>query len=363
VCSQEASGKLLGDGTGATMLHLDGSTSSGSGTIVRFGVALAALAGQELEITNVRAKRDHPGLRPQHLTAVRAIAELVQGSLEGDVVDSRRIRFQPGPLPAGGSYQWDIGTAGSTTMLALAILPVAAFASGACTFRLSGGLFQDYAPSAFHFQHALLPLLRRMGLKADLRVVRPGYVPAGAGVIELEVQPVLGKLEPLKMVKPASQPRFWGISLASRLRERKVAQRMADSCQTALRQRGAEISTLDDDTAQQAGAGLAVFAEGPGTMIGADRAGALRRSAESIGRYVARSLLEDLDTGATVDRHLADQLIIFAALAEGTSEFLIPSVTDHVQTNGWLVETILGARTEISGRLLRIHGVGYERRA
>jgi RNA 3'-terminal phosphate cyclase (ATP) len=347
------------------MLHLDGSTYSGSGTIARFGVALAALLGQELEITNIRAKRDHPGLRPQHLTAVRAVAELVQGSLEGDMVDSQRIRFQPGPLPAGGSYQWDIGTAGSTTMLALAVLPVAAFASGPCTFRLSGGLFQDFAPSAFHFQHALLPLLRQMGLNADLRMIRPGYVPTGAGVIELEVQPVLGKLEPLEMVKPGSQPRFWGISLASRLRERMVAQRMADSCQDALGQRGprAEISILDDNTAQQAGAGLAVFAEGPGTMVGADRAGALRRSAESIGRYVARSLLEDLDTGATIDRHLADQLIIFAALAEGTSEFLIPNVTDHVQTNGWLVETILGARTEVNGRLLRIHGVGYGRRA
>jgi RNA 3'-terminal phosphate cyclase (ATP) len=228
-------------------------------------------------------------------------------------------------------------------MLALAILPVAAFASGPCTFRLSGGLFQDFAPSAFHFQHALLPLLRRMGLK---------------------VEPVSGHLKPLRLIDPVRDLRLWGISLASRLGERKVAQRMASSCQQELAQRRlrAEIRTIDDDTALQAGAGLAVFAEGPGTMIGADRAGALRRSAESIGRSVAHALLEDLDSGAAVDRHLADQLVIFAALAEGTSEFLIPTATDHVLTNGWLVETILRARTQMEGHLLRIHGVGYGRR-
>lgn len=343
------------------MLHLDGGSYSGSGTIVRFGVALAALAGQEVEITNIRAKRDQPGLRPQHLTAVKAVAELCQGSLEGAFAGSRELRFRPGQLPPGGSFHWDIGTAGSTTMLALAVLPVAAFASGPCTFRLSGGLFQDFAPSALHLQHALLPLLRRMGLKADLRILRPGYVPTGGGTIELEVEPVSGNLNPLRLVNPGSDLRFWGISLASLLAERKVTQRMAASCQQVLGRRGlkAEIRTIDDDTARQAGAGLALFAEGPGAMIGADRAGALRRSAESIGRFVAHSLLEDLDSGATVDRHLADQLVIFAALAEGTSEFFIPIATDHVHTNMWLVETILGAGTQIEGQLLRIHGVGY----
>jgi RNA 3'-terminal phosphate cyclase (ATP) len=330
---------------------------------VRFGVALAALAGQELVITNIRAKRDQPGLRPQHLTGVKAVAELVQGYVEGGAVGSPELYFRPGPLPAGGSFHWDIGTAGSTIMLALAILPVAAFASGPCTFRLMGGLFQDFAPSAFHFQHALLPLLRRMGLNADLRILRPGYVPTGGGIIELEVAPVSGKLKPLRLIGPGSELRFWGISLASQLRERQVAQRMAVSCQQVLRQQGLtlDIRTIDDDTALQAGAGLAVFAEGPGTMMGADRAGALRRSAESIGRFVAHSLLEDLDSGAAVDRHLADQMVIFVSLAEGTSEFLIPTATDHVQTNSWLVETVLSARTQIDGQLLRIHGVGYGR--
>jgi RNA 3'-terminal phosphate cyclase (ATP) len=346
------------------MLNLDGGKYSGSGTIVRFGVALAALAGQELTLTNIRARRDQPGLRPQHLKAVEAITQLCQGTLEGGVVGSRELHFKPGPLPQGGEFHWDIGTAGSTTMLALATLPVAAFAERSCLFRITGGVFQDFSPSAFHFQHALLPLLRRMGLNADLRIVRPGYEPSGGGVIELLFDPVIDQLSPLSMVKQDSNLNFWGTALSSHLEQRQVSQRMAASCQEALAQRGlkANIQLLSDDTAAQAGAALALFAQGEDTIIGADQAGALRRSAESIGQYVGTSLLEDLDCGATVDRHLADQLVIFAALGKGISEFLIPEATDHVRTNIWLAETILGARVTLEGHRLRIQGASYERR-
>jgi RNA 3'-terminal phosphate cyclase (ATP) len=136
---------------------------------------------------------------------------------------------------------------------------------------------------------------------------------------------------------------------------------MADACQETLKKRGlhADIRLLHDDTAPQAGAALALFAEGPDALLGADQAGALRRRAESIGRHVAQALLDDLDSGATVDRYLADQILIFAALAAGTSAFRIPQVTDHVLTNIWLVETILGAQTHLDGQQLRIQGVGY----
>src|SRR4029453_2017558 len=181
------------------MLHLDGSHFSGSGTIVRFGVPLAALIGQALHLTHVRAKRASPGLRPQHLKAVEAVTQLCQGTLEGGTVGSREIVFRPGSLPQAGTFRWDIGTAGSTTMLALALLPLAAFAQGPQTFHLSGGLFQDFAPSALHVQHALLPLVRRMGLRADLHILRPGYVPTGGGRVALTVTPVGDTLCPLTM--------------------------------------------------------------------------------------------------------------------------------------------------------------------
>jgi RNA 3'-terminal phosphate cyclase (ATP) len=99
------------------MPHLDGSRFSGSGTIVRFGVSLAALTGQAIHLTNVRARRAPPGLRPQHLKALEAVTQVCQGTLQGGTVGSQEILFRPGKSLQGGTFQWDIGTAGSTAML------------------------------------------------------------------------------------------------------------------------------------------------------------------------------------------------------------------------------------------------------
>jgi len=348
------------------MIHVDGSQKSGSGTIVRYAVGLAALLGEELRLTNIRAKRDKPGLRHQHLRAIQAVANLCGGALEGGRVGSGEIAFRPRRAIGGGCFEWDIGTAGSTTMLALTILPAACFASGPVTCRISGGLFQDFAPSAYHIQHALLPTLRRMGLRARLEILRPGYVPKGGGIIEVEVIPVGDKLVPLELPEQGSVARIEGMALSSHLKDRKVSERMAAECRRILRSGGlsASIKSIDDATAPQAGAALALFAyTNSGSIIGADRAGAPRRTSEEIGRYVARSLIEDLTSGATVDRFLADQLIFLAALARGTSRYRIPRLTEHVETNLWLVESILGAKTKIAKDLMmEVEGVGYGRR-
>ncbi len=321
------------------MLRIDGAAKSGSGTIVRTSVALAALLGEELFLYNIRAKREKSGLRPQHLRAVRAVAELSGGELDGAAVGSMELHFRPGRRLSGGEYIWDIGTAGSTTMLALTVLPVAAFAGRPSVFRIRGGLFQDFAPSAFHTQHVLLPALGEMGIQAGLEVVRPGYVPKGGGIIELEVKPLRGKLRPFVRTGLEGALRFWGISLSSHLRERKVSERMAKRCQAVLRWRGIEasFSILHDETAPQPGAALALFAEDArGARLGADRAGAPRRSAEEIGEAVARMLLADLDSGATVDRHLADQLSSTPPWRRGRAATSSPrSPTTWSPTSGW----------------------------
>ena len=192
------------------MLRVDGAQKSGSGTIVRNAAAIAALLGEDLHLYNIRQKRGNPGLRPQHLKAVAALAELCQGKVEGAVVGSREIWFKPGGRPLGGQYSWDIGTAGSTTMLAMTLLPPATFASGTVRFRVSGGLFQDFAPSAFHMKEVFLPTLGEMGVRAALGLQRPGYVPRGGGTIEVCVFPVDGALRQSLGLKKRS-PHFASI--------------------------------------------------------------------------------------------------------------------------------------------------------
>jgi RNA 3'-terminal phosphate cyclase (ATP) len=352
------------------MIEIDGGQKSGSGTIVRDGIAFAILRRESLHLTNIRARRDKPGLRAQHLKALEASATISGGDVKGAGIGSREVAFTPGPHIRGGEFAWDIGTAGSTIMLALTLIPVALFARTPSRYRITGGLFQDFAPSAFHLQHVLLPTLRTMGAQIQAEIIRPGYVPKGGGIIEVRVAPLREPLKPLNLVDQGHVVRISGIALSSLLGERRVSERMAEESRRSVKKSGWEpvIDILDDAkedpsyrmTSLQPGAALALWAETDARcLIGSDMAGARGRPSEYIGRETARNLLEDLRAGATVDRHLADQLIPFAALAGGWTAVVIPRMTDHVETRLWLAKEILGAETEVEGRVVRIKGIGY----
>src|SRR3990172_254397 len=195
--SAAASGKVTGAGgvnqgavrRATTMVRIDGSRFSGSGTIVRQAVALSALTGRSVHITNIRFRRPNPGLRPQHARAVEAIAGVVGATIDGNTVGSGQLTFEPGTAVPAQTSVWDIGSSGSTVLLAQAVLPVLAFAGTPSVVELRGGLFQDFAPSFYHFRYVLLPLLRLMGIQAEAQMVRPGYVPGGGGILRLAVQP------------------------------------------------------------------------------------------------------------------------------------------------------------------------------
>lgn len=348
------------------MIEIDGSLYSGSGTLVRQAVAFSALTGKPVRVYNVRARREKPGLQPQHVRVIEAICEIVNGETEGVRRGAFEFVFKPGPLEPAARYLWDIGSAGSTTLLALAVLPLLAFAPNPVTAELRGGLFQDFAPSVFHLERVMLPLLARMGLHATVEMRRPGYVPRGGGILLLATQPVAGPFEPLVLDQPAPLHKITGIALASHLAERDVAGRMARTAQRVLAAAGhrATIEERNDDTALQPGAALALFAElAGGCRLGADCAGAPGRTSETIGRKVARQLLEDLQTGATLDRFAADQIIPFAALAAGESRFRIPSRTDHLESSLWMARLFLGADSRLEGRVLSVRGAGFRARS
>ena len=285
--------------------------------------------------------------------------------MEGAEVGSREIVYHPGPAVHAGAYTFDVGSAGSTTLLSFALMIPALFSTGPCSFTVTGGLFQDFAPTAFHMKHCLVPLLERMGAKIVLEATRPGYVPKGQGRLSIKLEPVTAPLQPLHLVDQSELKEIQGLSLASHLNEQRVAQRMAASCEQVLHDRGlrSAIAMQEDTSAAQPGAALAIWVEtSTGAMIGADMAGARGRASEIIGKSVARDLLQDLRTGATVDRHLADQLIVFAALANGTTNYRIPAVTDHVESNLWLVQEILGAKADVHGNVVTVQGIGREQR-
>jgi RNA 3'-terminal phosphate cyclase (ATP) len=344
------------------VIQIDGSTKSGSGTLVRFAAALCSLLGEPLHMFRIRAKREKPGLRHQHLSALRACCFLSSGRLEGDEPDSEEVFYYPGNAIRGGDFAWDIGTAGSATMMAFTLVPLALYASADSRFTITGGLFQDFAPTALHMGSVLFPLLRPMGAEVGLEIVRPGYVPQGQGRLTVSAARLKGPLKPFDRRQPGRITGIRGAAIASHLAGARVGSRMDGQCVSLLEPLGysPRIEVTEDSTAVQRGAALLLWAEtDTGCRIGADRSGKRGRRSESIADFVVKALIEDVESGATVDRFTADQLILFAALAGGQSRYVIPRATDHIASNLWLAEEILGARTNLEGNLLTIEGAGF----
>lgn len=344
------------------ILELDGSRYSGSGTIVRTALALAALKRQPLRITAVRKKRDNPGLRAQHVAVVRAIETVSSGRVSGDTVGSKEIAFFPGDRIQPGRYEWSIGTAGSTTLLGMALLPLLLYAGERSAARIQGGLFQDYAPNPYHMKFLFAPLLESMDARIRLAIEKPGYYPKGGGAIVIKTEPLKAALKPIRLLKKGKVQSIQGVALSSHLKEARVSDRIRSSALEFLNGRGysAQIDVEYEEKADQPGAAFCLWAEtDTGCRFGADLPGRRGVVSEDIGREVAAKLCSYLENDGTVDPFLADQLVLYAGLAQGESEYLLPEVTEHVESNLWLIQTILGASFELKERRLKIQGVGF----
>ena len=325
---------------------------------------MAAILREPLHMVRARAGRTQPGLRPQHLAAVQACAEMCDADTEGLGVGATEFTFAPRSRPRGGRYRWEIGTAGSTTMLAMTVLPLAAWADGPVEVEVVGGVYQDFAPSPHHLAHVLAPLVGPMGVPFELEVVRPGYVPRGAGELRLYAEPATTSLRPVRLEEQGAIESVAGLAISSRLEAARVSDRMAESCKEVLEDAGLRcaIERRYDDASAQAGAGLAVWTTtSTGCRIGADGSGAPGRRSEWIGRRVGEDLLADLASGATTDRHAADMLVLWATLAGGESRWRAPGATDHLTTNLWLMSRF-GARTRLDGPWAVVEGLGLEPR-
>jgi len=341
------------------VLEIDGSQKSGSGTILRLSIALAAILQEPLHIFNIRQKRIQPGLRPQHLEAVLTAAKLCNADTRGANLDSRELWFTPNEIE-GGELRAVIGTAGSIPMLLLTVLPICAFARKPVHLHVTkGGTDVRNAPTSNYLKHVLMPMLTRMGLKATLSIGRYGYYPKGMGDVILEVDPCR-KLKPVKLEDFGSLRTIMGVSVCTFLANRRVAERQAIAASERVKSAGlnADIEIVNDvSNPVQKGSSLVLWAEtNTGALLGGDSIGELGKPSEKVGREAADNLLKDLESKATVDVHLADMLVPYVALAQGNSSYLSRLITDHLDTNICLAEQILGVKFQVAkaGKLCRV---------
>jgi RNA 3'-terminal phosphate cyclase (ATP) len=341
------------------MLKIDGNQKSGSGTILRLSIALAGILGEPLHIYNIRKKRSQPGLRPQHLEAVLTAAKLCNANLRGASLGSQEIWFEPDAIK-GGEINAEIGTAGSIPMLIMTVLPICVFSRQLVNLRISkGGTDVRNSPTINYLKYVLLPTLERMGLKASIEVHKYGYYPKGMGEVTVKVQP-FKELSQIKLEEFGNVAKVGGISVCTFLSDRKVAERQANEAERLLSAQGyrPEIRIINDfSSPMQKGSSMLLWVKtDSGVLLGGDAIGEIRKPSKAVARETVRNLLDEVQTEATVDVHLADMLVPYVALIEGECTYLTRTVTDHLESNIWLATTILGIdfQVEKKGKLYQI---------
>ncbi len=347
------------------VVRIDGSFGEGGGQVLRTSLALSALTGRPVTVSRIRANRTKPGLRPQHLTSVRAAAALCSATVQGGSLNSQQLDFRPGGPLQGGEYRFDVrdaahgGSAGALTLVVQAILLPLAFATRPSRVSLHGGTHVPWSPPFHYLQDVFLPALHRMGLPAEARLKTWGWYPAGQGELELEVETV-GQLRGMEWMEQGEPVRVAGVAAVTNL-PAHIPQRMANRANNLLR--GAGLNSQVQAARERGpapGAGIFLTAEYEHGVVGFGALGRQGRPSEQVADEACQALLDHHRSGAAVDPHLADQLILPLALAAGTSCFTTSEVTSHTMTNLHVVQQFLEVevQAEPSG-VIRIKGIGF----
>jgi RNA 3'-terminal phosphate cyclase (ATP) len=306
------------------MITIDGSYGEGGGQIIRTSLTLSAITGKPVEIVNIRANRKPPGLKMQHLTAVKAVRKICRGTLEGAEEGSRKLVFEPGKI-VGGRYDFNIGTAGCITLVAQTILPILLIADKKSEVRITGGTHVMKSPGYDYFEKVFIPAIRLMGAKVESRLIRSGYYPKGGGEIELKAEP-----SGLKGIEnwPRNEHikaiiRLANLPLSIAMREKKV-----------LLENNIEDVSIVEEEAYSPGNAVTLWKGLRGAYIPGERG----KRAEIVAKEAVDEL--EKETG-DLDRHLADQILIYGILAEGKTKFGTSEITSHFKTNSYIISNFV----------------------
>ena len=319
-------------------IFVDGSAGEGGGQILRTSLTLSCVTGKSLHIENIRAARRNPGLARQHLSCVRAACQICNGQSQGATKGSKVLDFQPGPVQSG-DFHFDIGSAGSASLVIQTILPALFLADKPSTITVTGGTHNPMAPPFDFLNETFLPAIETAGFGGSCKLIKYGFFPAGGGKITFNIQPWQenkGKI--IVLCHPNKEPQIYG-----RIYTAKLPVRVAQRQRKLLLQSGLNIQNVEHievtDSDGPGNCAMIRLCNGKRTTVFTAFGMRGKPSEEVINEVVG--LAEDfLTSEAAVDRFLADQLLIYMALAKAGS-FTTNELSSHLQTNLEVIKKFL----------------------
>ncbi len=311
------------------MLEIDGSYGEGGGQIVRTALAMSMITEENIKVNNIRANRPNPGLSHQHMMAIKAAEKISGAKTEGVKKGSSEILFEPEQIK-GGDYKFDIGTAGSVTLLSQALIPPAVYTGKDFSFRLKGGTDVKWSPPYDYFKNVFLGLLKRMGVEVECSLIKRGHYPKGGGEIEIQIGSEID--EPLQNDGDISS--IVGRAFVTDLPDH-IGERMKKEVLKRFMEQDVSIS-IESYSSASPGTGIVIWTEGD-KILGKGVLGEKGVPAEKVGEEVAEGLKKEIEAPVDLDLNAADQLIPYLAMIEESGVLTTRKKTGHLETNIWVV--------------------------
>lgn len=339
------------------MIEINGSI--GYGQVLRTSIAISALTLKPVRIFNIRKGRSKPGLMPQHLTGVKIAGEFCNAEIKGLQLGSTEVEFIPKYFNVS-DRKINIGTAGSIGLLLQTLAPLMVFADKSVTLEIIGGTAGLGSPTIQFIKHITFPILSKLGIPLpEIEIIREGFYPKGNGLVKIKFFPVK-KLKPIQLIERGKIKSIAGVSIAGSL-PLSVAERQANTARKILLDYvdNVDIHSYAADTLSP-GTSITLWGECENTILGADNIGKKGVKAEIIGEQCARELITSVESKDTLDKYMADQILLFLALADGKSEVIVEKITEHVETNIRVIKQMLNTEIDVEDKKISVEGIGRD---
>jgi RNA 3'-terminal phosphate cyclase (ATP) len=335
------------------LLTIDGSTGEGGGQILRSALTISAIIKKPIKITNIRTKRNNPGLRHQHVTTIKLLSKLFNIHIENAELGAEWISITFDKSSENhdetdkGTYNIDIGTAGSIPLLLQTIIPSIAISQKSILIRLTGGTDVKFSPTIDYTKYVMREAFNRIGILFDVDIIKRGFYPNGKGIVSIEIQKARN-LKPIDFCDfRETNPHI--TSIVGRL-PKHVNDRQISSALSNLEKNGIKCEKYKSsiENSESPGSSILVYSiSESGIYLGADSIGEKNLKAETIGYNVSKKYIEEFKSRACIDKHLADMLVLPLSFVNERSRYKISSVSKHLLTNLEIVKKINGMEYQI----------------